>query len=359
LSKNKGLTLLANHCTDSIKKVHLFVCIKRQCDGTQQRRKLMHMRSVLLIGNGINLSFSDEKIKVDTLLMGDKNPYKQRVDIPENVYVPFPLKVVIQTRDQVGELMKKTTEDLWGKVRKETDQYFFYKKLLELPCDDILTTNYGFELEEVAHDKEEITDSRINAITEYLPGRNRNKAESSLFLYTYQSAGDKYDRKRIWHIHGHAKNPSSMVIGHGYYGRLLYKIIDYVKDNGDRYRWGKKELPEIRSWIDTFLFGNVYMLGFSCDFAEMDLWWLLDHKKNGQYGVNAGKVFFYEPNQPGNWIKYEMLRSYGVEVCDLGMQIKEDNKNTNNSAISEANNKTYKEFYYAAVESIREKMAKD
>lgn len=267
------------------------------------------MRSVLLIGNGINLSFSDDKIRVDSLLKGDKNPCCSPVCIPPGVHVPFPLQVIIQTQDQVDKLMKNSVKDFWGHVNPGSEQYDFYRKMLELQCQDILTTNYGFELEETAYETDSISKNRVNNITDYIKGRGRYKAESALFMYTYQSAGKNYSDKRIWHIHGHAKNPSSMVIGHGYYGRLLYKIVDYVKQNGDRYRWGKEEVPEIRSWADSFLFGDVYVLGFGFDFAEMDLWWLLDHKKNGNYGRETGKVFFYEPYIESNWIKYEMMKA--------------------------------------------------
>ena len=305
------------------------------------------MRSVLLIGNGINLSFSDEKIRVDSLLTGDKNPCCSPVQIPDGVHVPFPLQVIIQTQDQVDKLMKNSVNDFWGHVKPGSEQYDYYRKILELPCNDILTTNYGFELEETAYETESISQNRVNNITGYLKGRGRYKAESSLFMYTYQSAGEKYNDKKIWHIHGHAKNPSSMIIGHGYYGRLLYKIVDYVKQNGDRYRWGKEEIPEIRSWVDSFLFGDVYVLGFSFDFAEMDLWWLLDHKKNGKYGRENGKVFFYEPYVESNWIKYEMMKSYGAEVRDLGMKLKDKN-----------DGRVYKEFYLKAIDEIRKQMSK-
>lgn len=305
------------------------------------------MRSVLLIGNGINLSFSDEKIRVDSLLTGDKNPCCSPVQIPDGVHVPFPLQVIIQTQDQVDKLMKNSVNDFWGYVKPGSEQYDYYRKILELPCNDILTTNYGFELEETAYETESISRNRVNNITGYLKERGRYKAESSLFMYTYQSAGEKYNDKRIWHIHGHAKNPSSMIIGHGYYGRLLYKIVDYVKQNGDRYRWGKEEIPEIRSWVDSFLFGDVYVLGFSFDFAEMDLWWLLDHKKNDRYGRETGKVYFYEPYIESNWIKYEMMKSYGAEVRDLGMKLKDKN-----------DGRVYKEFYLKAIEDIRKQMSK-
>ena len=305
------------------------------------------MGSVLLIGNGINRSFSDKRIRVDSLLTSDKNPCPSPLDIPKGVYVPFPLKVVIQTQDQVDLLMKNSTSDLWGNVKTGSEQYRFYQKILELPCDDVLTTNYGFELEETSYETEIISKYKVNAITDFIKARGRNKAEPNKFMYTYQSAGEKYNDKRIWHIHGHAKNPSSMIIGHGYYGRMLHKIIEYVNSNEGRYRFGENEVLSVKSWVDAFLFSDVYVLGFSYDFAEMDLWWLLDQKKNGKYGRDAGKLWFYEPYHNSNWIKYEMMKSYGAEVRNLGVKLKKTN-----------DDHTYKEFYLKAIEDIRKQMSK-
>lgn len=308
------------------------------------------MRSVLLIGNGINLSFSDTKDKVCDLLSGKNNPNSDTIKIPEGVHVPFPLEVVIQTRDQVDLLMKNCSADLWGEVKTGSEQYDFYRRILNLPCEDILTSNYGFQLEETAYDTEIISKYKVGNITHFIKGRGRDRAESSLFTYTYQSAGEKYNNKRLWHIHGHAKNPSSMVIGHGYYGRLLYKLIDYVKDNDGRYRFGLNDIPEIRSWIDSFLFGDVYVLGFGFGFAEMDLWWLLDQKKNGNYGREMGKLYFYEPsnqNASDDFIKYEMLKSYGAEVLNLGVTVTHENEKY-----------VYKEFYLKAINDIEERISK-
>lgn len=307
------------------------------------------MRSVVLIGNGINLSFSENKDKVCDLLSGKNNPNGNTITIPKGVHVPFPLEVVIQTRDQVDLLMKNCSADLWGEVKTGSEQYDFYKRILNLPCEDVLTTNYGFQLEETAYEKEKISKYKVNEITQYIKVRGRYRSESSLFSYTYQSAGEKYANKRLWHIHGHAKNPSSMVIGHGYYGRLLYKLIDYVKDNDGRYRFALSDIPEIRSWIDAFLFGNVYVLGFGFDFAEMDLWWLLDQKKNNNYGREMGKLYFYDPvnhNKPDDFIKYEMLKSYGAEVLNLGVTVTHENEKY-----------VYKEFYLKAINDIEERIS--
>lgn len=310
------------------------------------------MRPVLLIGNGINLSFSDTNIRIDQLLNSKKNKFRKHINIPNETQIPFPLKMVIGTQDHVDDLMKEYTDCLWGKVKRKSEQYYFYEKLLNLPVADILSTNYGFEFEETAYDEEEISKSKIGKITTYIPGKDRKKSESSLFLYTYQSAGERYDNKRIWHIHGHAKNHSSMIIGHCYYGRFLHRIIDYTKQNEGRYRWGKQDPPEIRSWVDAFLFGDIYVLGFSYDFAEMDLWWLLNQKKNGNYGRNSGKLYFYEPYDSSNTAKYELLKSYNSEVRHLNMVIQQCRKEPQYSQVKEENIRLYKEFYYRAVDDI-------
>ena len=144
-----------------------------------------------------------------------------------------------------------------------------------------------------------------------------------------------------------------MVIGHYYYGKLLSKIISYVEDNNRRYFHSDPDQLEIRSWIDKFLFSDVYVLGFGYDYAEMDLWWLLNQKKREQLpGMPKTKVYFYEPAGDDKEIKHKLLECYDVEVWTLGVKTYAAALAKVDGRLWEENKKMYEEFYYKALEDM-------
>ena len=127
---------------------------------------------ILLIGNGLNLSFAEDPVSVGKLI-GEKSS----IAIPPAEHIPFHLQVVLHTHDQVDSLMKEKSKILWGMVPIGSDQYRYYKKLLSLPVKDILTTNYDFQLEEVANDMDEITPGALDKGRDYIKARGRKRAE--------------------------------------------------------------------------------------------------------------------------------------------------------------------------------------
>ena len=104
----------------------------------------------------------------------------------------------------------------------------------------------------------------------------------------------------------------------------------------EQYRRQKKgEEPIIRSWLDAFIMGDVYVLGFGYDFSEMDLWWLLNRKKREK--AEHGKLHFYSHTE-GEESKLSLMKTYDADVHDLGYYHKP---------------KDYKAFYRDAIEDAR------
>ena len=98
--------------------------------------------------------------------------------------------------------------------------------------------------------------------------------------YTAEQLHTYFDVERyppIWHIHGEAARHNTMVLGHYYYGKLLAKMQQYISLLMSRYkaRAAKRQSMELRSWLDYFILGDIYSLGFGFDPSEMDMWWLL------------------------------------------------------------------------------------
>lgn len=93
------------------------------------------------------------------------------------------------------------------------------RKFFDLPMDDILTANYSFELE--------IADGMKQSKGAYSHSLKKTKelgsSEEKFRTYQYHQLKNG---KRIWHIHGDAAKPSTMMMGHYYYAKQLREIQD-------------------------------------------------------------------------------------------------------------------------------------
>lgn len=288
---------------------------------------------VLLLGNGLNNASNGTKW---SKLISDMS---LRKDLPEkNIDLPYPLQIQLATSGKYMEILKTKTKDLVG-IQPQNKLYKWLQQLMTMSFDDIMTTNYSYELERMLFPKETDT-TRICTRIRNMMNKTTDHAESRYMLHTFNQVGEK----RIWHIHGEARKPSSMIIGHYEYASLLSKLKMHSDRRRDAYqRIAKKPLKQI-SWVDQFILGNVYVLGFGFDPSEMDLWWLLNRKKNEK--ADHGSIYFYEPRKGTEFnAKIELLRAMDVEVRDLGMTLSTDNVKRDQQ---------YEEFYSAAISDIKE-----
>jgi hypothetical protein len=130
----------------------------------------------------------------------------------------------------------------------------------------------------------------------------------------------------------------SVIIGHYYYGKLLWKMQNELEKREDKQleRQQNGEPVLIDSWVDAFIMGDVYILGFGFDLSEMDLWWLLNRKK--RENANHGKTIFYDYEDKENVVRHALLRAYGAEVRTLGASKRPDD---------------FKAFYNRTIEDIQ------
>ena len=151
---------------------------------------------------------------------------------------------------------------------------------------------------------------------------------------------------RIWHIHGEARVANTMILGHYYYANNLAKMRALLQGSSKRYATrSKTKTSKFDCWLDSFILGDVYVLGFGFDWSELDLWWLLNRKK--LENANHGKVYFYEPSTVGFNEKQKLLKLMDVEILDC------------NFVESYGRPCDYKAFYNAAIQDIQERIAKD
>lgn len=264
---------------------------------------------VLLLGNGINRAFDyaswDDLIKS----ISTKELSKNEELCMSNV--PYPLQPVILTNDHLDTRMKEISQPL-SVLRASKDEEVLLRQFASLPVDAILTTNYTYELERA-----------LDNTFKCIPGRKckaRYKAydEGGEYvtrqLHTYFRTIE--EKPPIWHIHGEAARHDTMILGHYYYGKLLSKMQQYVSSLIARAKANNARGQDlkIRSWMDYFMLGDVYIVGLGMALSEMDLWWLVNCKKRHFTGTN---VILYKPD-----IKQEeilLAEAYGIKVETNGL----------------------------------------
>lgn len=289
---------------------------------------------VLLLGNGINISNGALTWREFLKKLADKD----RVKLAEKSTLPMPLQAILISNNNLGERLKKAAEEMIPIGTLKDDKKLLFR-LLDIDFDEILTTNYTYELEQACSPNLKISKNKLKEMHVKISGK---KAEQKYLLRTCNKTSYQTKERRIWHIHGEARKPDSMILGHDYYGRLVNRIIGYIGGRKNAYQWYTKNDKEIKydSWIDSFIMGDVYILGQGFDPSEIDLWWLLNRKYNEK--AEHGKVYFFEPFKESQREKIALLKCFDVKVEDLG-----ETEETVD----------YIEFYSAAIQKIQ-KMTK-
>ncbi len=296
--------------------------------------------TVLLLGNGINRAFNGISWS------GLMKKINTNTDIPRGYELtsPMPLQAIILTNNNVSYAMKKYKNEFYGKVEQIRHREML-QKILRMGFDYIITTNYSYELETVAIGKEFISDRELKIMQKHTDAKNVKRSEAKYMLHTYNEVNFEGVENKIWHIHGEARKPGSIVLGHYYYGSLLHRYESFFDKRKNSYFEAEAsgEKLDIVSWLDAFILGNIYILGFNYELSEFDLWWLLNRKYNEN--ANVGKIYFYEMKENVEFNeKLALMKVFNVLPYDLGFE-KEDN--------------LYEEFYNAALQDIENKMLFD
>lgn len=285
---------------------------------------------VLFLGNGLLRACGGQSW--DALLQ----TMTKRSDLPSSLASSMPLRAILITGNQVQASLKSNPL-LYGTPLPE-DKNQPVRDLLAGGFDHILTTNYSYELEAAAQPDALLVKSR-------LPGMMKNvspsgRADSKYLLSTYNEFSYQGVLNRIWHIHGEARKPGSIVIDHNAYAMLLGRYIEHMKQAGHKYIRAAESHSEfpMYSWLDAFITGDVYFLGFGLDYSEIDIWWLMERKAREQ--ANVGKIHYFDIGTVGFNEKQELLKALGCQVHNCGFVDRYGAKID------------YLEFYKAAIQEI-------
>jgi len=295
---------------------------------------------VLLLGNGLSRAYNASSWDhfLDSI-----NRKKDEFPVPKDINMPMPLKIILLTDNHVGTAMKENKEYFLKGFYDELDKGICeqIKKLFDCGFDYILSTNYSYELEYTIYG-DKFTENRLKSIQRYLGER----AEPKYMLQTFNQVNYEGKDIDIWHIHGEARKPDSMIIGSDYYSRLTSRVINVASSQDYDAKDGKDiNKVTIKNWVEAMLLGDIFVLGFGYDYSEQDLWWLLNRKAN-ETKLLKGKTYYYEPNSSDDIkTKKSLLKVFGVvtEGLDMGY----------------TNNFDYKDFYKDAIDDIASKMKED
>lgn len=174
---------------------------------------------VLMLGNGLNLAYGG--VSWGTLL----KEISVREDIPERLSCPMPMQAILHTNNDIKTAMEKKKSSLYGNVGN-AEQRLILQNVLRMGFDDILTTNYSYELEIAALGLSSVKESQIKKLNRHTPRVGR--VESKYLLHSYNELNVDDVQNRVWHIHGEARKPDSMILGHYYYANLLARMVKYT-----------------------------------------------------------------------------------------------------------------------------------
>ena len=304
---------------------------------------------VLFLGNGVNRAYNGGSWKNLLKEISVRND----IDI-DRLTSPMPLQAILVTNNDIQSSLKAYSKNLYGRVDSDTQKNIL-REILTARFDHILTTNYSYELEMVSAGKTEISDYALEQMMQ--SSISSKRAESKYLVHTYNAVRCEGVDNKIWHIHGEARKPSSIILGHYYYGNLLVRMKEYLNGRRDAYKRHQEKKTNIQysSWIDAFILGDVYILGFGYDLSEFDLWWLLERKE--AEAADVGKVYYFTPEPYGLDEKLELLRVHKcVKICYCGSRLppkpSENVDDREKDNYRQCCDEVYKSFYPNALNKI-------
>jgi hypothetical protein len=292
--------------------------------------------TLLIVGNGLNRAVDNSagwKQLIDDLV--DETGFREILQRSGGLplwanFVTLYQEIALHNLKYASndlELKQQVAEQILDFQENVIDKCDLHRQLMNLSCDNILTTNYDYILEDcITDDEDEVF-------------RYGDHKETTFSLYR----GIECPDQTIWHIHGEADYPQSINLGHNQYAGYLHRIRDYLiygTDSSGNLRTDplleKIRNPRIfatgESWLDLYFSRPVIWLGFSLSMSEYVLWWLVFYRaelarRNSQFYRSRGMHFvnIFDPRESAEdklqrLQRNRMLETSGVFVHDRPVQ---------------------------------------
>lgn len=233
---------------------------------------------VLLIGNSVNrlsAAKSWEELLQSLTEQSDPEANRRRGDKPFTLFFE-------ELRNRYVYRQKGKPEDFMAEIGRTFSllpPLSLHRRIMELPCRHLFTTNYDYAFEK-----------SIEPQADYrLPSDDFRARESKFSLFRRRTCGEKY----VWHIHGEAAVPTSIMLGHDHYTDYAAQVRRYFYQGATYRGTGAFRSGLLRglgvfdqssdghpySWVDLFVRDHVHIGGFSFDFSEALLWYLVSYRR--------------------------------------------------------------------------------
>lgn len=328
-------------------------------DNVNSRLNRQENYKVLFLGNGILRAWGENAKSgqdLEDMICGAAG---SRIRIKGNT-IPFPMRVAAslansKNREQrLEDAVRKLIDN--GKLSKNNQicnsgvaENPLFRLLLEAGFTDIITTNYGYEIEKVLCGKSPVSATEGSRFFKScLSSEGFQITERKFKVYKYSPCPVGRGTVRVWHVHGEYLKPQSIIFDYADYCSLVSRINARPKlkpvENLTR-GTAAVDMPKPVNWMDSFILGDVYVLGFGASWGEQDFWRLMERRRNKKH---TGTLYFYEPTFNGSADEQfkkdivEMIGAFGGEHRSMGINI----------AHPEKEKSKFQEFYKKAINEI-------
>jgi hypothetical protein len=256
------------------------------------------MENTIFFGNGIN-RLSPENISWSNLLNDLKETRAFDNDSLPNTMIYE--RIILEKPNNHSDILNDEFEakakiaELMANIKPHQT----YIDLFNINAENYLTTNYDYAFIDSLKELNEVN----FPIFEY-------SSEDVYSIRRLKRISNTNERKKhFWQIHGELRKPATIMLGLDHYCGEIGKIDNYIKGTY-RYTEHKETITEISiaekllnknfsgsSWIELFFNSNIHIIGFSLDYAEINLWWIINKRarmKKSELGVLiTNKISFY------------------------------------------------------------------
>ena len=331
------------------------------------------MSKALFIGNGIN-RVAPTAVSWGSLLENLSQKFDIDVDL-QNDLKPFPLAFEEMLIGKLGnnpydalKNMKQHIGHILTEANTDSSQLALHAKIMQCGISEIITTNYDYNLER----------SIVSDFDSQKKQLALNNQESKHSLYR----GYRVDGVTVRHIHGEIEHnrkisstnnysEESIMIGFEHYADYGLRIQDLIYGLKDKRRYtnaegilGRMALQQpAKSWTDLFFTHDVHFVGFTLDFSESHLWWILMQrqeiiKKFSKENHIRNTIVFHYPEMPLQSLDYACKDESAFNTLYKGRLTQQKNKAVTdilkalNVVINPIKCNSYLEFYDRVLEEV-------
>ena len=261
-------------------------------DAQKPPRVLMIGNGLLLLNNGMGWSDLIKTLAPDP------------TDIPDVRGIPYAMQPEAVCGTDVENIQRLIAENI-----KSKDPHEILRQLAFMDFDAILTTNYTYEIEEALTGGNWSENKRVKSHTT-LYGSPHVRYNT----YKCNLVKDINDRELpVFHIHGEQARKHSMVLSYYSYAESVYRLIEMNKRRKNAYEEHQATGASLvcEGWLDYFLLGEVYAVGFGFDLSEFDIWWAIE-RKSREHAIHGG-LHIYTIAEMKDMAKSTLYKSMSVD----------------------------------------------